>query len=140
MTSGAASATLNVPTGVVDGDLLVACIWGNDASFTPTFTGWTTVGAQLAGSGSGRGQVWCRVASSEPASYTPSWALTNKYVGAMVALRGVDTTAATNGVRTPVLTSYGTGTVRTTGSVTPTAGDWVVAFFGDRSTGTGTTG
>lgn len=139
MTAGATSANISVPAGVVNGNALYLVVWGDDASATISQASFTAVGAQLTGSASGRGQVFARVAASEPASYVVTLT-SNKYCGLMVALAGVDTSVGTLGIRTSSPASLGTGTARTTPTITPTNGDWLLAFFGDRSTSTGTTG
>lgn len=68
--TGSGSWTITVPSGVVDGDILVlAAQSGNFDSFS--ITGWT----MIEGSGSHGSYLLYRIAASEPASYTLNWNL-----------------------------------------------------------------
>lgn len=68
------SVTINVPAGTANGNLLVCVLVFQTAGEpAPTFTGWTLdanvngIGADLSA------YAYYRIASSEPASYTPTW-------------------------------------------------------------------
>jgi hypothetical protein len=65
------SIAVNVPSGTVDGDIMVAVIMAAAASHTITCTGWTVLDAQTS-SGPSTATLY-RVAAGEPASYTFSW-------------------------------------------------------------------
>jgi hypothetical protein len=83
LTASATTVTVSVPAGVADGNLLLMCVWGDDATATLTDpAGWTLDSS--AAPSSGRGKVWWRVASGEPASYGVT-ATSNKYVAVMAA-------------------------------------------------------
>ena len=89
-----ASITVNVPTGVIQGDLMIACIaqYGT-ASGAATSAGWTALKSGTLASTSRYGTTLYRVAgASEPVSYTytltPSGSVA---LGDIVAFSGVDT-------------------------------------------------
>ncbi|MEI7809308.1 MAG: Ig-like domain-containing protein [Verrucomicrobiota bacterium] len=91
----AATLAINVPTGVVAGDVMMASILEYDnATGQPTCAGWTLIKTNiLAGTKTGHGAILYKVSTgSEPASY--SFTLTGAPVqslGSMVAFSGVDT-------------------------------------------------
>src|SRR5436305_15015941 len=73
--SAATSVAVNVPSGVVNGDLLLALVSvsGGSATSITAPSGWTLIGTKTdTGSGAGHeGEaVYYRLASSEPAGYT----------------------------------------------------------------------
>ena len=132
--SCASSESVNVPSGVQDDDLLILYIqsynvttqaFTEPAAFTDIdeFTETTSTDKEL--------YVGYRVASSEPASYSVSFAQTGiDVVIALVAYRGVDTTTpfATTYVKGSHYVQSSSGTV---GSYAPAAiaaeaDDWVV--------------
>ncbi len=130
-TSSGTTFVLNVPTGVVDGDLLLMCIWGDGTLTITDPAGWNTVTGNPVSPTNGRGKVFWRIASSEPASYTITFG-SEKWVGMMMAYSGCDAT-------TPIRASSWkaetvAGTSHTTNSVTAVQDDWIVSFFMDRST------
>ena len=97
-TTGATDATtlaVNVPTGVVAGDvMLVNIIEYDNVTGQPSCAGWTLIKTNiLAGTKTGHGAILYKVSTgSEPASYT--FTLTGTPVqslGSMVAFSGVDT-------------------------------------------------
>lgn len=115
------SVVTNVPTGTVNGDLLIWAIGITNLTANATPSGWnvwhvqTTTACQV--------NVYWRVAASEPASYTATIA-TGRFVHTMLAVRGADLTTPED------VASAGTaGTTATTASaVTPvTAGSWVLS-------------
>lgn len=66
-TPASTNVTINVPSGVVNGDYLIACI-RSSSDAAVTCTGWTE--AKHSSGNTWRCTVLYRVASSEPASYT----------------------------------------------------------------------
>src|SRR2546422_1202469 len=100
--SGSGTLTVNKPTGVVSGDLLIAAI-SVRAAAPATPSGWTLIWCQYSSSGSGSGGSTCPGATptvslavyrkvagaSEPASY--SWTVANKAEGIISAYYNVDT-------------------------------------------------
>jgi hypothetical protein len=88
-----ASLSVNRPTGVVNGDLLVAVVAYWEGTLTPP-AGWTQEGATLSWShpdGTIYARVYRRVASSEPSSYTWGLSIANDMSCAITAYSGVDT-------------------------------------------------
>lgn len=125
-TNGAGTATLNVPAGVQDNDLML--VWAGVDSGTANIsatnttwapTGWTKLRYDNDGSSVTVGLIcYYRIASSEPASY--NWTAPGSDIALICrAYRGVDTT-------TPIETSNGAtanGTTATTinaPTITPT--------------------
>ena len=100
--SGATSVTVNVPVGTLSGHVMVALIGliGQDAITAPA--GWTLIGTQDAGSNV-RYASYYRVAGSEPANYTWSWAGSFKSSGWIRTYSNVDTTS-------PIAASFSVGT------------------------------
>ncbi len=91
--------TINKPTGVVAGDVMIVNIAkvGNNTT-APSLAGWTLIdGRSLGGMTRRYGAVLYKVAgASEPASYTFALGTgTNGAVGSIVAFSGVDTSGAT---------------------------------------------
>src|SRR3954447_2529157 len=72
--AGSSSLTVNVPSGVVAGDVMIATVDADGAGSIAVPSGWTATGLFNGASNFGWSQVVFRVATSgEPASYT--WAL-----------------------------------------------------------------
>ncbi len=93
-TSTNTDITINKPTGVEQGDVMIVNISkiGNDTE-NPTLSGWTLIaGADLGGGTARRGSVLYKIAgASEPANYTFALGTgTNESIGAIVAFTGVD--------------------------------------------------
>lgn len=88
--SAGTSITVNVPAGVEDGDLLILHIGIHDvAAAGITATGWTSIRSDH-NAGGANSFLFYRVASSEPASYSPSWGASRYAAAAITAWRGVD--------------------------------------------------
>lgn len=88
LSSSQTSVTINKPTGVADGDLMIATIHTNNQTVTAP-SGWSLLDSQL--SGVMRNHVYYKVASSEGSSY--AWSIPNgsNIGGAITAWRGVHT-------------------------------------------------
>src|SRR5262245_45242494 len=113
-----------VPSGVQNGDLLLWTLTGNTVTVVSAPSGWTDW--QLNSTTAINQCTWSRIASSEPASYTATGLSSNRWGGAMIALRGVDTT-------TPQDVAFPTRNAGTTAltypAITPvTAGAWIIAI------------
>lgn len=101
--------TLDVPTGVQDGDLLVAVAASEEIETLATPAGWTLQQSGDVGAGGDPSVfVFTREASSEPASYDFVFGAGGEKLGIMSAYTGVQTTP-------DVVSSLNTGT-----SATPT--------------------
>lgn len=93
------SLAISKPTGVVQGDVLIATIaQSNNNSTAPTSAGWSLVDGRSLGSSGRYGAVYYKIAtSSEPASYTFTLGTSSDAgSGSIVAFSGVDTL---NGVK-----------------------------------------
>ncbi|HUZ15830.1 MAG TPA: invasin domain 3-containing protein [Gaiellaceae bacterium] len=100
--ANATTLTINVPTGVAAGDVMIAEITDRGGTTTtfPSLSGWTNVTTPVDFEGGGahhRVALLYKIAgSSEPSSYTFSLGATNaNAAGAIVAFSGVDTSGAT---------------------------------------------
>jgi len=127
------NAVINVPTGTVDGDVLYLYVINSSTVPVVTPSGWTSLQTGTNGTG-GTLDVFRRVASSEPASYTLNTNGSNCFC-AMESLTGVDNatpedamTTVTTGTATPVAFPSIT-------TVTPDA--WHLAVQGDWSASPG---
>src|SRR5207248_675984 len=123
--TNATSIIVNKPTGVIDGDVMVASIGFSTAiTFTTIPAGWTQVRIATNG-GLGLG-VFVRVASGEPTTYTWGTSAASSLAGGISAYIGVDNTTpvdADNGGNLASLTSVTT--------VTPATMLVVSSFKGD---------
>lgn len=127
-------ATVNVPAGVEDGDLMLLWVTSNfDHAHTPP-AGWTQPPGYEATTPEGHGAtLYTRTASAEPPSYQVAWDdADNWHSATLIVVRGVgnlgewqiDTTGDTQSATIP--------------SVTARAGDWVLALGHTVSSGTRT--
>lgn len=141
--STATPLTLNKPTGVVDGDVLIVIAEIEDAtaSWTSVGAGFTSLGTVT--SSTNKLQVWWKVASSEPASWT--WTQSGGFVWSSVVC------VAYSGANSPSVDVFGTGNSgtsvaeasQTAPSVTTTSANdlLIFAYCNDTSTvATGMTG
>lgn len=131
------SIVINVPT-VTDGDLMLLSLISIGSSWTLTsgLTGWTPV-AETVESGVGANAIirmYSRVASSEPASYTPVLSSTARAAVVISAYRGQNVTPVH---AFDTSTANVSDTALTSASVTTTDEDcWLVTVAGSRSTTT----
>lgn len=123
------SISMTVPSGVVDGDFLVAIFNTGNGSSGLTLTGWTAfTGTPFNDAIDTAGGVWYRAASSEPASYTLSWTAAGHYAYSMLHFTGVDTTTP---VRTSAQSNKGSiGTTYTPGTLTGVQATDVTVYCG----------
>jgi hypothetical protein len=123
--TGAASLSLNVPSGTAAGDVMVAAVSSVSTTAPATPTGWTKVTTASASYGSGSLTIFTRVAgTTEPASYSFTLGGTFEASGEVSTYLGVNNT-------TPVqVSASATGNSKTliTPSVTTTtANDFVIS-------------
>jgi hypothetical protein len=123
--SGSSSLAINVPTGVVAGDVMLATVDAEGGTgFTPP-SGWSSTGLFNAASNVGWSAVYFHVAtSSEPASYSWSLGSSRKAAGKIVSYVGVDNAA-------PIQTSAsaaGTASPATAPTITTTAANEMVVL------------
>lgn len=113
---GATNITMTVPTGVVDGDLMIMAVACRGGNLPFPVTGWTQLDTNYNGSNMSTAIYW-RVASSEPASYSVSWnASTVKASGVIIAFSGADTGTTPAWIRGTSQTSATWGQNTTTSS------------------------
>lgn len=119
----AGSISIAKPSGVVNGDVMLACIGGNPS----TLSGWTLLGSASPSAGSnGTTKIFYKKASGEGSSYSWTLGSSSMCYGTIVAYRGCDPT-------TPVDTSHSTITGKgattnyTTASETATSTQFLVA-------------
>ena len=137
-TVNAASATVNVPAGVVSGDALLVSAASNSNTTPltgPSGSGWTLL--QTVTAGTGLTSVWSKVASSGDAGSaitfsTPSAVKLNVTVLAYHGTSGSNPVSVFGATAETVSRS-----THTTPTVTvPTDGSWVVSLWSDKSSGT----
>jgi hypothetical protein len=101
LTASGTSLTINKPSGVVQGDVMVAAIQesGGTGGTLTAPSGWTPIRTQTVISGGGsaadtKGYTYYKVAeSSEPTSYTWGSTLSAEHSGGIIALTGVNTSS-----------------------------------------------
>lgn len=129
------SMSLAKPSGVANGDVMIAIIGGNPS----TLSGWTKIGASTTPPNSSGGPmgVFYKKASSEGSSY--SWTVSGSYFccGTIVAYRGCDPTTPVDTAHTSI--AVDSGSDYTTGAVTASGTQWGVAFAHEYSYGAGST-
>ncbi len=132
-TGGAASLVITRPTGVANGNVLVAQVTTRNNAAITAPAGWTQIGTTLTSGATLEQAVYYKVANAEPANYTWTWAGTVDRAGAIIAYSGVSTVASDivdassqNG------SGGGTGTTATaTGVTTLMNGDQMIALYGE---------
>lgn len=134
---GAATATINstaaitvsVPSGTVNGDLLLLCAANSAPSTYATPAGWNIINAPGVPSWV-QSSVWWRIASSEPAAYTVTAATNYQQVATIVRYTGHR--AATPIRASAAVTSSGSSATSPTPGALPglVSGDWGVVFYG----------
>ena len=127
--------TLAEPAGVLDGDLLVACIASRSTATTaPTGTGWTAVGSQNTNnvltttSAAASGAMLYRVRSGAPSLSFTLPAGISVALGRIVAYRGVHPTTPLD-VATAQIAAINTTTVSLPGMTTTADDDLIVAMM-----------
>ena len=133
--TGGTTLTLTEPSGVRDGDLLVACISSRSSATTaPSATGWTAVGSQsnnstLTGSTSAvaSGSMFYKVRSGTPALAFTIPAGNTVSQGQIAAYRGVNYGSPLD-ASTAVTTAINTTSVSVTGVTTTQDDDLIVAL------------
>lgn len=134
-TTNTTSLSINKPTGVIQGDVMIAVIFqyrsGGTASITPP-TGWTSIVGGQIGNATRIGHTYYKVATgSEPASYTFTMASggTNASAGAIAAFYNVNTSSVLNATGTFTLNTANTNSVGAS-AITTTAANTAVLMMG----------
>lgn len=126
---GASPTTCNVPSGTVNGDVMIAiAMCGGVVTITPP-AGWTQLDVNFAqGPSSGS---WYRIASSEPASYSWTYAGTPNCIVGIYTAQNVDNSLP---VDQHSAWHRRTGATTITGdSITPTRNNELLVFGGTAS-------
>ncbi|MFA9392852.1 MAG: hypothetical protein ACERKD_23795, partial [Prolixibacteraceae bacterium] len=130
--------TINVPTGVVTGDVMLLNIvkYSATGSTLPTLTDWTSIASSnLSGSNQRNGAIYYRIVDgTEGASYTFAIGTSSYAAGAITAFSGVDVTGspfdATPGT---ISTPGGTANSVTVTNITTNTANAAVVMFGMNS-------
>lgn len=127
------SLTINKPTGVVAGDVMIVNIGQrNNGTTAPTCAGWTAISSGAIDGGTTLGALLYKVAgASEPASYTFTLgAGANNNEGTIVAFSGVDVTGTPFDVAPGSLSvSGGNGSTATATGITTVSANAAVIMF-----------
>ncbi len=132
-TSNSLTLTLTRPSGLVDGDLLVACVaHKNGAGALNTPTGWTAAGSiEIAGGWMGS-RIFYRIASGEPATQDFTTDTSDKLSGVLVRIDGQHASSFLNAFGSDSNTSS-SETASVSPSVTTTAdGCLILSFHANR--------
>jgi hypothetical protein len=134
--SGATSIAVNVPAGVVAGDVMIASI---DAEGTGSFTapsGWSSAGLFSGTTFFGFAGVYFHVAgSSEPASYSWGLGTSRKAVGKIVSYVGVENSSPIEVTSTTAGASSGTSDAAASITTTVNNTKVLLDFGADNSVG-----
>lgn len=132
--------TINKPSGVVAGDVMIVNIMKYGSATDPTLSGWTLIdGALLSGSSGGssrHGSVLYRVVTgTEGANFTFALGTNSYAAGSIVAFSGVDVSGASPFDAAPgtISTPSGTATTLTVTSITTNTANAAVIMFGMNS-------
>lgn len=125
------SATVTKPAGTADGDILFALVKHNaNEAFSSTPSGWTQLGtSRWLTTSSSMFSLFYKVASSEPADYTWTWATAARTAIRIAAYRGGFDTADPIDVVSDSTYQTNDTTLRAA-AMTASAANSVVLFFG----------
>lgn len=128
-TSTNTNLTINKPTGVVSGDVMIVNITSNNGG-TPSLSGWNSLGTGIFNGSNLRATVLYKVAGgSEPSSYTFALgAGANDAIGTIIAFSGVDNTSPIDATGTMGLSTIAGATATAPGITTNSANAAVVMF------------
>jgi hypothetical protein len=131
------NTTVTAPSGITDGDVMLALMLTGAAPEAPDFTepaGWTLIGSRsdvTAGGFNVEMGVYIKVASGESGDYTWTHSSASSQ-GAIAVFRGVDTTTPQDATSTLNSASGATQSTTTfTGLTTATDGAWIVGLAHD---------
>lgn len=126
-TSTNTNLTINKPTGVVSGDVMIVNITSNNGG-TPSLSGWNSLGTGIFNGSNLRATVLYKVAGgSEPSSYTFALGTgANNAIGTIIAFSGVDNTSPIDATGTIGLSAGNGGTATAPGITTNSANAAVV--------------
>ena len=128
-----ANTSVSVPSGTINGDVMLMVINSKDNAVQATSTGWTRIGTQLNNGSSLTTSIFYRVASSEPASYSPATTAVSHCLS-ISSFSGADATSPINASSQRANASSITVTAN---AITPSIADTQIVFisgYGDNST------
>jgi hypothetical protein len=128
----ATSLSVNVPAGIVAGDVMLAqvSVRGGSGTTISAPSGWTQIVVDNSGTALQQG-LYYKVAGTEPVSYSWGFSSSQRASAGIIAYRGVDSLAPINAFST---SNAGSGTMVTAQAVTTTVSNaQIVGFY---STGT----
>lgn len=103
------TGTINVPSGTVDGDMLVMALVVEKGAENPTVSGWTVVASATTNpTFDNLTRVWYRRASSEPANYTITIGSASANSASVGMCRYTGVVSSGSPLRTSNTTSYAT--------------------------------
>jgi hypothetical protein len=128
-TSTNTNLTINKPTGVVSGDVMIVNITSNNGG-TPSLSGWNSLGTGIFNGSNLRATVLYKVAGgSEPSSYTFALgAGANDAIGTIIAFSGVDNASPIDATGTMGLSASAGATATAPGITTNSANAAVIMF------------
>jgi hypothetical protein len=128
-TTSNTSLTINKPSGVVEGDLMIVNICQANSNNNPTLSGWTLIAGANQGNYRYTAIMYKVATASEGASYTFTLGTgTDAAVGSIIAFSGVDPSSPFD-VATGTL-STGAGTTATATGITPITNNAAIVFIG----------
>jgi hypothetical protein len=130
-TGGAATSfTIAMPTGVKQGDIMVAAITAvGGTGETLTSTGWTSINRTNSGTALAQEVFWKYAGASEAGPYTFNLSASNKASGVILAYTNV-ASASPIDVSSGGITTSGTTTITAPSVTTTVANDMLLGFFG----------
>jgi hypothetical protein len=135
-TAAATTMSLSVPTGVVDGDVMLMAVMSATDTSTITISGggWTSLRNQTDATNGQKLWTWWRLCSSEPGSYTVNASPAEDMAGCILGYEGNHASAPINednGSTTGNTQAHSSASI-----LTDVDGCMIVAFYGADSTAT----
>lgn len=128
---GSTTNIVTAPSGIQNGDLLVAVIYGNNGSLTLTLpSGFTNIPVRFTSGLGSNFYIATKIASSESGNYTFTWSSSATSAAGIMVYRNATTINCIGAVNAQESTIYGTG------SITPTfSGTFIAAFAANTAFG-----
>lgn len=129
------SMTINKPSGVLTGDVMIVNIVKYGSNTTPSLSGWTLIdGSELGGSTIRYGAIMYRIVDgTEGVSFTFALGTNSYAAGSIIAFSGVDVSGSNPFDVAPGSISTGTSQTLTITSITTNNSDAAVIMFGMNS-------
>lgn len=120
-----ANTSVNVPSGTVDGDVMIMVINSKTTASQTAPAGWTPLGPQLNNGSSLSTSIFYRVANNEPPSYTPTTTAVSHCLG-IASFSGVDNS---NPINASSQRANSTSSIIRANAITPTLANIQVIFI-----------